>query len=89
MLLCKWVLWGHLEKLTVCHAPRIMNALFQPLFVGLCLEETVMSIIRGFAVVLFPAILLTACVTTPGKERAKVHCPACGTDFDAFYQKRF
>ena len=48
-----------------------------------------MTIIRDFLLVLSLVVLLTACVASPDKERAKVHCPACGTDFDALYQKRF
>ncbi len=48
-----------------------------------------MTIIRGLLLIISLVVLLTACVATSDKERAKVHCPACGTDFDAFYQKRF
>ena len=48
-----------------------------------------MCIIRGFLLVLSLVVLLTACVAAPEKEKAKVHCPECGTDFDALYQKRF
>jgi hypothetical protein len=48
-----------------------------------------MNIFRAFVVVLFLIVLLTACVAAPGKERARVHCPECGAEFDAFYQKRF
>ncbi|MGK2905561.1 MAG: hypothetical protein ACSLFH_04345 [Desulfuromonadales bacterium] len=48
-----------------------------------------MRIIRDFVMVLVLAMLFAACVPAPDKERAKVHCPACGTDFDALYQKRF
>lgn len=48
-----------------------------------------MPIIRGFVVGLVMAALLAACVPAPDKGNAKVHCPACGTDFDALYQKRF
>ena len=48
-----------------------------------------MNIFRAFVAVLFLVVLLTACVAAPGKERARVHCPECGAEFDAFYQKRF
>lgn len=48
-----------------------------------------MRIICGLGVALVLLMLLSACVSAPEKERAKIHCPACGTDFDAFYQKRF
>lgn len=48
-----------------------------------------MRIIRGLVLVLVLVMLFAACVPAPDKERAKVHCPACGTDFDALYQKRF
>jgi hypothetical protein len=48
-----------------------------------------MRIIRGLVLVFLLVMLFAACVSAPDKERAKVHCPACGTDFDALYQKRF
>ncbi len=52
-------------------------------------EEMAMHILRVFIVVLFLIVYLTACVATPGKKRTRVHCPGCGAEFDAFYQKRF
>lgn len=48
-----------------------------------------MRTIRGLILGLFLTMFLTACVAAPEKERARVYCPACGTDFDALYQKRF
>jgi hypothetical protein len=34
-------------------------------------------------------VLITACATSPGKERGPVHCPACGAELDALFEKRF
>lgn len=48
-----------------------------------------MHAIRGLVLCLFLAMFLTACVAASEKGKAKVHCPACGTEFDALYQKRF
>ncbi len=48
-----------------------------------------MRTIGGLVLCLFLAMLFTACVSAPEKDKAKVHCPACGTDFDALYQTRF
>lgn len=48
-----------------------------------------MRIIYGLVLSLFLAISFTACVTTPAKEMGRVHCPACGHELDALYQKRF
>ncbi len=48
-----------------------------------------MYIFRIFIMGLCLAVLLTACAVAPGKEEARVFCPACGYEFDAFYQKRF
>ncbi len=48
-----------------------------------------MDTIRGLVLCLFLAMFLTACVPASEKGKAKVHCPACGTDFDALYQTRF
>ena len=48
-----------------------------------------MDIFRAFVTALCLAILLTACVNKPEKERPRVNCPACGSEFDALYQKRF
>ncbi len=39
--------------------------------------------------ILIAVAMLTACATTPESNGPKVHCPACNTDFDAFYHKRF
>jgi len=48
-----------------------------------------MWIFHGFIIGLLLTMLLTACTTTPGKERPKVYCPACGAEIDAVFQKRF
>ena len=48
-----------------------------------------MHIIRGFMAGLVLAMLLAACVPSPEQGKAKVYCPACGTEFDAIFQKRF
>jgi hypothetical protein len=45
--------------------------------------------IRGLVVCLLVVITLTACTTSPGKERSKVYCPACGAELDAIFEKRF
>jgi hypothetical protein len=34
-------------------------------------------------------LLTTACTTTPDKDRPKIICPACGTELDSIYHKRF
>ena len=39
---------------------------------------------------LFGALLWAAgCTTTPRDERVIIHCPACGTELDALFQKSF
>jgi hypothetical protein len=39
---------------------------------------------------LLGALLLTGgCTTTPRDERVIIHCPACGTELDALFQKSF
>lgn len=45
---------------------------------------------------IFPALcilgmllLTVACTTTPDKERPKILCPACGSELDSIYHKRF
>ena len=48
-----------------------------------------MRLFRDVFLILLLAVMLTACATTPENNQPKVHCPACGTDFDALYQKRF
>jgi len=48
-----------------------------------------MHAIRGLVLCLFLAMSLSSCVAASEKEKPKVHCPACGTDFDALFQKRF
>jgi uncharacterized Zn finger protein (UPF0148 family) len=42
-------------------------------------------LILGLALI----VLASACATSPNQERGKVYCPACGTDFDALFEKRF
>ena len=34
-------------------------------------------------------IVLAACSASQGKERGKIYCPACGTEFDTLFEKRF
>ena len=48
-----------------------------------------MRIFRLFIVGLALIVLVTACATNPNQERGKVYCPACGTEFDALFEKRF
>ncbi len=48
-----------------------------------------MHIMRVFFVGLVLSMLLAACIPASNKERAKVHCPACDSEFDALLQKRF
>lgn len=48
-----------------------------------------MQIIRVLFIGTFLVTLLAACTTTPGQPRGKVLCPACGTEFDALFEKRF
>lgn len=45
---------------------------------------------------IFPALfvlgillLTVACTTTPDKDRPKILCPACGSELDSIYHKRF
>ncbi len=39
--------------------------------------------------VLFVVVLLTACAKNPGKDKVRVVCPACGTDFEALFHTNF
>lgn len=48
-----------------------------------------MQVFRLFIVNLALMVLITACATSPGKERGTVHCPACGVELDALFEKRF
>ena len=48
-----------------------------------------MQIIRLLVVGITLIFMTTACATSPGKERGKIYCPACGTEFDALFEKRF
>ncbi|MHB8709088.1 MAG: hypothetical protein ACYC9I_09460 [Desulfuromonadales bacterium] len=34
-------------------------------------------------------LMVVGCTTTPREEHPKIHCPACGTELDSVYQKRF
>ncbi len=52
-------------------------------------EESMMLLLRYSVLCLVLIAVLSSCVTAPEKERGKVICPACGTEFDAIYQKRF
>ena len=46
---------------------------------------------RNLSLLLLAILLLLAlgCTTAPAKERPKIHCPACGTELDAIFQKNF
>ena len=48
-----------------------------------------MQIFRLFIVGLAMIVLATACATDQGKERKQIYCPACGTEFDTLFEKRF
>lgn len=48
-----------------------------------------MQIIRSVFAGIALMILLTACVTASEQDRPKILCPACGTEFEAIFQKRF
>ncbi len=48
-----------------------------------------MGMVRVYVVLLLVALLLSACIPRAGKDGARIHCPACGTEFDALYQKRY
>ena len=48
-----------------------------------------MRLFRNLLLVLFAIALSAACTPLPEKEKAKVICPACGTDFDALYHSHF
>ncbi len=69
------------EKLTVSLPLRIIQRLMK--------EEADMSMIRVYFLLLLLVLLLSACIPRAGKDGARIHCPACGTEFDALYQKRY
>jgi hypothetical protein len=48
-----------------------------------------MRIIHGLALGFFLVLCLTACVTNSAKEKPRVHCPACDSEFDALIHQRF
>ena len=48
-----------------------------------------MHVVRGLILGILLAFFLAACVASTEKEKPKVHCPACGYEFDALYQTRF
>ncbi|MDT8442302.1 MAG: hypothetical protein RQ723_11655 [Desulfuromonadales bacterium] len=51
-----------------------------------------MRIIARSLSLLLMVVLLSGCAVFSGKqeqEPAKVHCPACETDFDALFFKRY
>jgi ABC-type oligopeptide transport system substrate-binding subunit len=52
-------------------------------------RRKVMQIFRLFIVALALIVLVTACATSRDKERGQIYCPACGTEFDALFEKRF
>lgn len=39
--------------------------------------------------VLLAVAILTSCAKKPEDKKVKVICPACGTDFDALFYKKF
>jgi hypothetical protein len=63
---------------------------------GMRLEVGAVEIPKGASMRTFLAFLalcalLTSvgCTTTPEKERPKILCPACGTELDSIFHKRF
>jgi DNA-directed RNA polymerase subunit RPC12/RpoP len=45
---------------------------------------------RTFALMLIVcSLIVVGCTTTPTQEKPKVHCPACGSEIDVIFQKRF
>jgi hypothetical protein len=48
-----------------------------------------MQVFRLFILSLALIVLVTACTTSPGKKRGTVHCPACGAELDALFEKHF
>ena len=48
-----------------------------------------MPLFRNTLLALIVVALLIACAPLPEQEKAKVLCPACGTEFDALYHKHF
>ncbi len=34
-------------------------------------------------------LMIVGCTTTADKERPKILCPACGTELDSIFHKRF
>ena len=48
-----------------------------------------MKIVHGCIVLLLVALLLGACTMKRESHGVRVICPACGTDFDALYYKRY
>lgn len=43
----------------------------------------------AFVLLALALLMAGGCTTTPGEERPKIHCPACGTELDSLFQKRF
>ena len=48
-----------------------------------------MHIFRWLIVGLALIALTSACAANPDRERGRVLCPACGSEFDALFQKHF
>ena len=48
-----------------------------------------MYFFRLFIVGLALIVLVTACATSRDKGKGQIYCPACGTEFDALFEKRF
>lgn len=34
-------------------------------------------------------LMAVGCTTTPRDEKPKIHCPACGTELESLFHKRF
>jgi hypothetical protein len=39
--------------------------------------------------IVFCLLLVAGCTTTQNADKPKIHCPACGTEFDAIFHKNF
>lgn len=48
-----------------------------------------MLMIRMLLTALLVVLLTSACSLTPVEKRGRVHCPACGVEMDALFEKRY
>ena len=48
-----------------------------------------MHIVRLLMVAVFLLTFAAGCTSTSQNQRGQVHCPACGTELDALFEKRF